>query len=94
MAEVVAEGVVQGYAERPWEMTDERTGALRSGITRKLKVRLEEPGSGTLIVKVPDDLVEDAEALSPRDRVRVTLDLDPKMNVNVTGIESAGLHAA
>jgi hypothetical protein len=94
MAEIVAEGVVQGYAERPWNMTDERTGEIRNGISRKLKVRLDEPGTGTLTVKVPEDLADEAESLRPKDRVRVVLDLDPKMNVSVSDIVVAGSDAA
>jgi hypothetical protein len=86
MAEIVAEGLVQGYVERPWDMTDERTGEKRSGISRKLKVRLDAPGTGTLMAKVPEDLADDAEALSPKDRVRLTLDVDPKMNMTLSEI--------
>lgn len=94
MAEIVAEGVVQGYAERPWNMTDERTGEIRSGISRKLKVRLDEPGTGTLTVKVPEDLEDEAKGIAVKSRVRVTLDLDPKMNVTVSDIAALDAYAS
>lgn len=93
MAEIVAEGVVQGYSEKPWEMTDERTGEKRNGISRKLKVRMDAPGTGTLTIKVPEDLADDAGELSPKDRVRIVLDLDPRMNVSVSEIEALGAYA-
>ena len=93
MAEIVAEGVVQGYSETPWNMTDERTGEKRNGISRKLKVRLAEPGSGTLIVKVPEDMADEADALDLKATVALTLDIDRKGIATLSDVQPVAAHA-
>lgn len=89
MAEIVVDGTAVGYRETPWNMADERTGEIRKGVSNKLKVRVAAPGTGTLTVKVPEDVAVDVRTFAIPVEVHLVFDVDTRGQMVLTDAREA-----
>ena len=90
MAEIVVRGTAVGYRETPWEMTDDRTGEIRKGVSNKLKVKVAAPGTGTLTVKVPEDVASEVRPLALPADLGLTFEVDQRGAMVLSDVEHLG----